>query len=396
MGLLNWGLGCLRGYTVVQSIFQRFSSKIHIIRGTMTCDPWKGEFHPNPKTHSIPIILTESFRNIFGLAICLFSIYHAFQLHTQMGVGVSAEIMQEFLLYLISGTSITISLASNHVMYFKDDWHVSYKDLFLLLDEVYEGNAFAWRGLHLDEILIYYLSSGIFLCAPCCCILTLILDSFPFNRLISALCPFLTLPQVRITSCLISTTYTFLALFPTLLVLLDALCYLSAMKCLMPFTYQSDMTKSTVLSEGKFERRRKLYLQLYLISVKANENVNVYVPTLILVTIIISVALWFTVIAMVHVMPLLIYLCFSLFAVVQLFLIFFISFLSIFPLSSSEEFQKCWRRRLAKKVQRLELKACQMVVVEVGPFFTFKHSTFINMLCTILDYVLALLLNFKI
>ncbi|CAL8076185.1 unnamed protein product [Orchesella dallaii] len=382
------------------------------IRGTMICNHWEITFSPNPSKKSWLLRSTEYFRNVFGLSTILFCCYHMITQQREMRTGaIQPEVMQAFVVNILVVSAITLSFASIWTTYTVSNWHEVYKELFTVLHQVYQDNALKWRGIQLDELLIYGVTGGIYLVPLCAAIFSLVWDNFPFNLMISTVFPFLTVYQVRMTSLVIGTSYVFIAMLITLVVLLDVLSYLSALKCLLPCTYDKEYQMNYKCVDSvpmftsefssslkkmprlKFLRNRRLYLGIYLITINATVNTYYYVPTLIGVGIALSVALWYTMLRMLNVMPFLVYLSFSFDAAVLLALICLLSFLSEIPLKSSMEFRGYWKRQLTSKLERKQLKACPLVVTKVEPFFSYNPQTFGSILSTIVDYTTALLLN---
>jgi len=247
----------------------------------------------------------------------------------------------------------------------------------------------------MDELLVYMIAVGVALIPIGCTIgIPLIGLEQPVGKIL------LLLPTVRdfdqllldLIAAPVSGFIIFLGSIPTLFVLVDALGWLSLLRCTMPATIASKPGRSRWL---QFERCRRLYSHIFYLSILSKRNTQIYVPGLIWVGIVLSIVLFHLVTTTLGKITLLVTIPCAFEYLMLICLIMFIHFMAEYPLDMSIQFRRYWTRRVLDKVQRRQPKAMQVIACYVGPFFMYKRQTFCDIFGCIMSYSLQLILVTK-
>ncbi|CAL8134970.1 unnamed protein product [Orchesella dallaii] len=156
-------------------------------------------------------------------------------------------------------------------------------------------------------------------------------------------------------------------------------------------TNYNQFSKSLISSD--FSRAFKLFRILHSTITLSNMNMYYYMPYLVLIGICFCISGFFTAFSLFGKVNILVYFFFVSVAVVVTLIICFLGSIGAEPREEFYIFRRLWRRRLVKKVERMELRSCFPFAYTAGPFLKYKKDTTIDILTTVVDYTIAFVID---
>ncbi|CAL8134968.1 unnamed protein product [Orchesella dallaii] len=142
-----------------------------------------------------------------------------------------------------------------------------------------------------------------------------------------------------------------------------------------------------------FSRAFKLFRIIHSTITLSNLNMFYYMPYLVFIGICFCISGYYTALSLFGKVNILVYFFFVAVAVVVTLIICFLGSIGAEPREDFYIFRRLWKRRLVRRMERMQLRSCFPFAYTAGPFLKYTRHSTVDILTTVVDYTIAFVVS---